>query len=496
MTVKLIGALTSKPYAFTARSWELKNVESIDLFDSSCSNIKIDIRGSEIMRILPINNEYVNEEWISDKTRFAYDSLKRWRFTTPLIKKGNTFIQTSWKEAFTEISAKIKSNEYKNIILNTGNFTDLETLTVLKQWTNNYDNIIVNHKNYISCDLENYSLNLNTVNNVKENSVLILAGINLRFENPILNIKIRKLSLQNNVLIGYIGSKYNNNLNSYHLGNNCSALTLLLKGKHDFIRLVNNFYKKATQLKFFYKKVQFLLGGEFLKRKNSNAFLSLLHSYQNNKAFSFNFNYLLPYSGQINVTELNLKTDNGYLIDKQKKNIHYLIGSEDFEKINKDDFVIFQGHHNDLHRIAFDVILPSYNWTEKSALYINNQRVIQKTNIVCTPPIQSRLDWKIIRMISILIDKDVEFNSIGEIHKKLENFSPNLLSSINKYELNNSFEYNFSNKNNTKKIVLLDKNPFKSFIPNFYKLTSVERSSKIMSQCSETLTVQNNNFLK
>jgi len=99
-------------------------------------------------------------------------------------------------------------------------------------------------------------------------------------------------------------------------------------------------------------------------------------------------------------------------------------------------------------------------------------------------------------MISILIDKDVEFNSIGEIHKKLENLSPNLLSSINKYELNNSFEYNFSNKNNTKKIVLLDKNPFKSFIPNFYKLTSVERSSKIMSQCSETLTVQNNNFLK
>ena len=151
----LIGALTSKPYAFTARSWELKSVETIDLFDSLGSNIRVDIRGSEIMRILPVNNEFINEEWISDKTRFAYDGLKRKRFITPMIKKNNLFVQLSWKEAFSFIENKWNTEHFNNLVINTGNFIDLETTTILKEFSSKFDNVIVNHEKNQNNDLQN-----------------------------------------------------------------------------------------------------------------------------------------------------------------------------------------------------------------------------------------------------------------------------------------------------------------------------------------------------
>ena len=124
MKIFLIGALTSKPYAFTARSWELKSVETIDLFDSLCSNIKIDIRGSEVLRVLPINNDFINEEWISDKTRFSYDALKRWRFTLSLLKKDGIYKEVSWKESAEFLENKLEKNKYDDIIFSTGNYID------------------------------------------------------------------------------------------------------------------------------------------------------------------------------------------------------------------------------------------------------------------------------------------------------------------------------------------------------------------------------------
>lgn len=496
MTIKLIGALTSKPYAFTARSWELKNVETIDLLDSSCSNIKVSVRGSEIMRILPINNEFINEEWISDKTRFAYDGLKRWRFIAPLVKKNNSFIQVSWKEALQEVATRLKKDKFKNIILNTGNFTDLETLATLKTWSNNYNNIIINSQNYINCDKENFCFNLNSSNNVEENTVYILSGINLRFQNPVLNIKMRKLSLQDNIIIGYIGSNYNNNLNCFHLGNNFAALINILRGKHPFLSLINRFLKNRVNSKLYFNPIQLLLGEEFIQKQNANNLLSFLDYSKNNKYLNFNFSYISAYSGQINAKELNLTNNNNHLLNKKEKNFYYLIGSEKFKKLNNNDFVVFQGHHNDLSRTNFDIILPSYNWTEKTALYMNYQKIVQKSNIVCTPPTQSRLDWKIVRMLSIMLDEDIQFESVKDIHSKLNRFSPNLLNSINKYDFKHLFNLQYVSANRNKLTIIKDKTPFKSLIPDFYNSTSLERSSKIMNECSKNLSTQNNNFLK
>ncbi len=492
----LIGALTSKPYAFTARSWELKSIETIDLFDASCSNIKIDVRNSDIMRVLPVNNEYINEEWISDKTRFAYDGLKRWRFINPVIKKDNYFIQVSWQQAFENIKFWINNNKYKNIILNTGNFVDLETTAALKVWSNNYNNIVIN-SNTISSDKENYFVNIKNINEIKENTVYIFVGLNLRFENPVMNIKMKKLSNQQNVLIGYFGAKYNNNLEYYHLGLNFLGILNLIKGKHPFLKTINSFLKINNVRKSFNNKVNLILGSELTNKVNFKELFVLLEQYTNKyETFCYNINTLYQHSGKINIKELNLISDNSKLLDKSQKNLYYLIGYEKIKKNNVNDFIIYQGHQNDLNRIEFDVILPSYNWVEKSSLYLNSNRIIQKSNLVVTPPIQSRLDWKIIRMISILFDKDIQFNNIKEIHKILDKFSPNIMNSINKYELNSKFNIRYELNKRNKLVSFLNLNPFKSLNPNFYITNSIERSSKIMNQCFTSLNNKSNNFFK
>ena len=243
----LFGALTSKPYAFKARSWELRSIESIDLFDSLCSNIKLDIRNSEIMRILPINNEVVNEEWISDKARYAFDSFKRERFVNPMIKKNNIFTQVTWKEAFEHISNEINKRKLNNVVINTGNFVDIEHLVSLKEFTKKispaYTITINNEKNFNGDFQSDYTLNANLFN-FKGPKIFLLVGVNLRLENPILNIKLKRLSLLNNVLIGYIGSKNNYNLNCEHLGNNLTVLTDIISGKHKFCTVITNFLKK------------------------------------------------------------------------------------------------------------------------------------------------------------------------------------------------------------------------------------------------------------
>lgn len=489
--LKLIGALTSKPYAFTARSWELKNVETIDLFDSLGSNIKVDIRGSEIMRILPINNDFINEEWISDKTRFAYDGLKRWRFITPLIKKNDMFIQSSWKEVFEVISKKIKNTNFNNIIVQTGNYTDLETLTAVDTFVNKLPGVLVNNDLTITSDKQNYFLDAKEFNNISGEKIYILVGINLRLENPVLNIKLRRLSLQNNVLVAFIGAKYDYNINLYHLGNSFKTVKEILSGKHPFVPLLNTFLKKRKIKNTFKNSITWLVGTEFINQQQKFQDL-IIQNYSTNK-LNFNVSYLAPFSGVINALELGLSSPNKQILDQTKPNLFYLIESENITQHKPNDFIIFQGSHNDLIRTKFDIILPTNTWVEKSSLFLNCFGMIQRTNTILNSPQLSRLGWKVVRMISIIFGKDINYNDIYGLHQKLENLSPNILSKINDYKIPNKYNINYKNSKTSIQINLM---PYKSFIPNFYNNTSIERSSKILNECSNTLEKNINNFLK
>ena len=242
----LVGALTSKPYAFTARSWELKNIETIDLFDSMCSNIKVNVKGNEVLRVLPLNNNVLNEEWISDKSRFAYDGLNRKRFINPMIKQNGLFVKSDWKNVFSFLEKNVKISKYKNIIVHTGNTTDAETLTALDILSLKNKNVIVNPIDF-NADLQsNYSIN-NGILTTLGPKIYILVGTNMRLENPTLNIKLRKLSKQKSVLIAYIGPKNEHTIDMIHLGTNLNVLKKVLTGKHAFCRDIQTFLKRNNK---------------------------------------------------------------------------------------------------------------------------------------------------------------------------------------------------------------------------------------------------------
>lgn len=504
-SIVLYGALTSKPYSFKARSWELKTIETIDLFDSLGSNIRLDIRGSEIMRILPINNEIINEEWISDKARYAFDGFKRERFINPMIKKNNVFVQANWKETFNYITEQINIRKLDNLVINTGNFTDLEHFAALTDFSNKIRtkyNLSINTENNYNGDLqEYYTINSNFFN-VKGPKVFVLVGINLRLENPILNIKLKKLSSNNNVLIGYIGSKNNYNFNCEHLGNNISVLKKIIKGNHPFSTVISNFLKKNLKnykiSSLFKNSVSILFGNEIIQTQNHINFIKAIKSIKN-PFLNFDSNVLELYTGKINMLETGFYNTNK--INTKKKTIFYLLNTEILKNYKKGDFVIFQGDHNVNLRSYFDVILPTVNWTEKSALYLNCFGQLQKTQFGVLPPINTREDWKITYMLLNNMELETKDNltskkKLTNLHNFLNILSPNLMNFINKYKLKATQPLDIQYKNSTRMHTHIHNMPFKTFIFNYYQINSVEKSSKIMNLCTKEFVAKKLNFFK
>ncbi len=506
LSLTLFGALTSKPYAFKARSWELKSIETIDLFDSLNSNVRLDVRGSEIMRILPINNEIINEEWISDKARYAFDGLKRERFINPMIKKNNIFVQATWKEAFQYINEQVTARKSNNFVINTSNFTDIEHIVALNTFSTRIQSKFkpsINANKEINADLQEYYTIKPDFFTFKGQKVILLVGINLRLENPVLNIKLKRLSTLNNVLVGYIGSKNNYNLNCEHLGNNISVLNDIISGKHKFCAVISNFLKKNSKnqkiANSFKNSISILFGNEFTQYKNAANIIRTLKSIKN-PFFTFDYNVLKLSSGEINMLELGFF--NKIKINKNENTIFYLLNTETLENYKNGDFVIFQGDHNTALRSYFDVILPNVNWTEKSSLYLNCFGFIQKTQFGILPPINCRDDWKITYMIlNTILNQNIKQTSpsstqLQNIHHLVNTFSPNLMNFINKYKTKNKQGINLTYSNNTKINIKTTKMPFKSFISNYYQMSSIEKASKVMTACSQSFVAKKLNFSK
>lgn len=232
-----VGALTSKPYAYIARSWELKTIETIDILDSLGSNIIVDFRGDEVIRILPRINEDLNEEWINDRTRFSYDGLKIQRLEKPFYKIGSSLVSGSWELSFNKIQFFIQKNKPKlNVIL--GNLVDIETSIMLKDLSNSYGNFTFFFNNkIINNDLrENYLININ-LKDLKRVDLIILLNINLREELPIINARLRRIILKKNLILVTFGCNHNLTYRSKNLSNNTKGIIHFLEGKHWFCNL-------------------------------------------------------------------------------------------------------------------------------------------------------------------------------------------------------------------------------------------------------------------
>ncbi len=467
-----VGALTSKPYAFKARSWELSKTESIDVLDAVGSNIRVDSRGREVMRILPRLNESVNEEWISDKTRFAYDGLKKQRLDTPYVKHKGKLKKATWDEAYKAIADKIKSLKENEIGAIAGDLIDVEAMLALKElWaalgSDNLDCRQYNEK-INSSNRGDYIFNT-SIAGIEDADFCLIVGSNPRKEAAILNARIRRSEAK----IALLGTKADLTYEYEYLGEELNTLEDILKGKHPI----------AKQLKEA-KKPMLILGSQVISLDDGTEIITLCKLVAEKYNFiqeDWNgFNILQRAAARVGALDIGfVPGDKGYNVEQilEKTKLVYLLGADevDITKL-KDKFVIYQGSHGDKGAHAADVILPGCAYTEKDSTYVNLEGRVQRAHKASSPPGEAKEDWKIICELSSVIGKILSYSSLWDIRDKLCEIAPHFanIGQIKKEEfVINSRKYHCD----TKVIRYNDS--------NYYLTDPICRASVTMSKCAK-----------
>ena len=465
-----VGALTSKPYVFEARPWELKKTETIDVMDAVGSNIRVDTYGWEVKRVLPRINEEINEEWISDKTRYACDGLKNQRLDTPYIKKINKFEKISWKEAYNKIFEKISETPSEKIAALTGDMTNMETMFALKEFfektirsenlDSRVDNLYVN-----TSDRENYLLN-SSIEGIEDSDLIILIGANPRFEATMLNSRIRKAYLNNNTDIFSLGDIGDLNYPYEVLDNSTKTIKDIVNHTHKISEKIHNS-----------KKPIFLIGQSALKLKSSPFLFEELKKYliKNNK-INDNWNALNILSNDastVGSNYLNIFSSNdgtNKTIDKINNNqidVLFLFGQENLKINKKNEFIIYVGSHGDKGANLADIILPGAAYTEQDGYFANIEGKIQKAYKASYPPGEAKEDWQIVNELAASIKR-----------KKLFEDKDDLINSMNNYLNLNKQNKKFS----IPKYEFIDEKITINEI-DYYHSNVIARASKTMTEC-------------
>ncbi|XP_028661939.1 NADH-ubiquinone oxidoreductase 75 kDa subunit, mitochondrial [Erpetoichthys calabaricus] len=488
-----VGALTSKPYSFTARPWETRKTESIDVLDAVGSNIVVSTRGGEVMRILPRLNEDVNEEWISDKTRFAYDGLKRQRLTQPLVKNASgQLVPTSWENALLQVAQVLQDVQGHNVAAIVGGLVDAEALVAMKDLLNRLDSDSLCTEEVFpmagaGADLRsNYLLNTRIVG-VEEADLLLLVGTNPRFEAPLFNARIRKSWLHNELQVALIGSPVDLSYTYNHLGESTQVLQEIASGRHPFCQIL----KQA-------KKPMVMVGSASFQRDDATAILAAVSTIaQNAKASSGVqdswkvLNVLHRVASQVAALDLGYKAG----IEAIRKNppkVLFLLGADSGcvtrQDLPKDCFVIYQGHHGDVGAPMADVVLPGAAYTEKNGTYVNTEGRAQQTRLAVTPPGIARDDWKIIRAISEVAGVLLPYDTLEDVRNRLAEVSPNLVR-YNDVENCNYFKQALElSQSVNQKLLPSPLVPPQLTIRDFFMTDPISRASQTMAKCVKAAT--------
>jgi len=468
-----VGALTSKPYVFEARPWELKKTESIDVMDAIGSNIRVDTYGWEVKRILPRINEDINEEWISDKTRHACDGLSNQRLDTPYIKYNGKFEKASWSEVFNIIKSKFKNTDKEKICGLTGDLVNMETLYIFKEFFNKTlgSQNIESRDNYSYLNpekRENYLFN-SSINGIEEADFIFLLGTNPRFEATILNARIRKSYLQNKTKIISLNEVGDLTYPYQSLDGNTETVKKIIEGKHE----VSDLIKQA-------KKPMIIMGQSALKSKSSKyIFESIKQFLDENNKLSNDWNALNIISenaSTVGAFDLGVyKTtdgDNEVLKDLEdhKFEIVYLLGLDTINFEKKNEFIIYQGSHGDKGAEIADIILPGAAYTEQNGYFINLEGKLQKAYKASYPPELAKEDWVIINELAESMNHRKLFNDKDELDSSL-------INQINLHiEKNNSLT-------SSKVKELIFENELIKIDNDYYYSNVIARASKTMSEC-------------
>jgi NADH-quinone oxidoreductase subunit G len=478
-----VGALTSKPYAFIARPWELRKTESVDVLDAVGSNIRIDSRGPQVLRILPRLHEDVNEEWISDKTRFAVDGLARRRLDRPFVRRNGKLVEASWNEAFAAIAERLKGVSGSRIAAIAGDLADCEAMLALK------DLLAALGSPHLDCRQDGAALDpscragylFNTgIAGIERADLCLLIGSDVRHEATIVNARLRKRWLQGGFQVAAVGPALDLTFPVRSLGPGPQVLAELVAGTHAFRETI----AKA-------KHPMLILGQGALSRPDGAAILALARRLAEGTGMVREdwqgFNVLHTAAARVGGLDLGFVPGPGgrdtaqILAGCESGEIEavYLLGADGIDEswFGK-AFVIYQGHHGDVGAKRADVILPGAAYTEKDATYVNTEGRVQLARRAVFPPGDAREDWTIIRALSAALGHTLPYDSLLQLRARMISLNP-LFERIDERV---SASWGTFGKEGA-----LDPAPFAYPIADFYRTDPISRASPTMAACAAAL---------
>jgi NADH-quinone oxidoreductase subunit G len=476
-----VGALTSMPYEFKARSWELTKTESVDVMDAIGSAIRIDTRGREVMRILPRINDAINEEWISDKTRHVADGLKTQRLDRPYIRKDGKLASASWPEAFAAIAAKTKGTAAARIGAIAGDLATVEEMFALKTLMDklgvaNIDCREDGSKLHPRHGRASYLFN-STIAGIEEADAIMIIGSNPRIEAPVLNARIRKRWTRGDCLIGVVGEQADLTYKYNYLGAGPDSLAAFVE------------HPPANK-----KKPMFIVGSGALARPDGEALLSLAVKTANALGLvkdGWNgFNVLHTAASRVGGLDIGFVPGEGGLdaLSMAKAgavDLLFNLGADEIE-IAPGAFVVYVGTHGDRGAHRADVILPGAAYPEKTGVYVNTEGRPQFAERAAFPPGQAREDWAILRALSETLGAKLPFDSATQLRAALNGAYPHLGKLDEITPADASVFSSLAALGGA-----FDKAPFESPIEDFYLTNPIARASKVMAECSALAAARN-----
>lgn len=476
-----VGALTNRPQAFTSRVWENRPVETIDTMDATGANIVIDVRGNQIIRIKPRLNEDVNEEWISDRSRFIVDGLSRQRLDVPLARDGDSFNEITWPECLGLVKTAVEGTDPSQMKVVVGDQTDVETCVTLKEMFNRMG------CNNTECRLDGAKLDADnrrkyimnsSIPGLEESDLIILVGTNPRMEAPLINTKIRKCVLNYGTEVALMGNPINATFKHEHIG----------LGADDFVALANQnhpFYERLAAA----ERPIILMGMSAMQGGNADSMyqaLDVLSRDTNlvNEEDDWNgVGFLHTAAGRVGALDVGFVPGP----DADDSDIKFLLLAnadswDGIDSIPEDTFVVYIGSHGDKGAAVADVILPGCTYSEKNATFVNTDGRVQRTKPAVGPVGQARTDWQIIRALSEYLGVRVPFNNVEQVRQRMYQIAPHL-EKIETIEVPTWAEpapEHTDIKPVTSKL-------FNKYFTNFFQMDPITRSSKVMAKAAKEL---------
>ncbi len=472
-----VGALTSKPYAFTARPWELTKTDSVDVLDAVGAAIRVDARGPEVLRVLPRLNEDVNEEWLADKSRFAIDGLRRRRLDSCWVRVDGKLRKASWNEAFAAIAAKIRATTGERIGAVAGELADGESMLALKDLMAGLGSANLDcrqHGEAVAVGRRDFYTFNTSIAGIEEADAILLVGTNPRHEAPLINARIRKRTLAGPVAVAGIGTKCDLTYPVQWLGEGPAALSAL-----------GTFGEALAKA----KRPMIIVGQGALRRPDGAAVLAACWKLASETGMLtpdwHGFNVLHTAASRVGALDL------GFLPEPGGKDLAgmmgggvdvlWLLGADEFDmgRIGAGTFVVYQGHHGDAGAARADVILPGAAYTEKTGTYVNTEGRVQRTRLATFPPGEAREDWKILRAFSAGFTP-LPYDTIEALRARLEQVNPVFA------RLDLLPRFGCSDHSGPGGEGGLGDAPFAPVIANYYQTDPISRASPTMAECTTT----------